>query len=125
MVSKPEERTGIAEPMYYMHTAFDLSSGVDMPAFRRRWDALIAHLQQIDLIDGCDPVLRRHSDTGLDTDSDRAHAFFVVMRFRDRAQAQKAWDHFVPQIEPANRLHRAVWRQVRDPIFTCWEDIPS
>ncbi|MEM1276585.1 MAG: hypothetical protein AAGH74_08665 [Pseudomonadota bacterium] len=84
----------------------------------------MAHLIAQDLAVSSSPIAGRRTDTGLDTDEERDHTFFVIMSFRDRAQSEAAWDEIEPRKQPTDKLHRAVFALVRDPIFTCWEDEP-
>lgn len=108
--------------MFHMHTSFDLIEGAEVAQFAEVWARFLQSLQERDLVHGAGPLARRRSDTPLDTDGERRQGFFVVMSFRDRAQADLAYARIAGRSAPADGLHRAVFALVRDPIFSCWED---
>ena len=108
--------------MFHMHTYFHLKDGVTLERFRDRWDAFLAHLISQDLVVRADPIAARRTDTGLDTDEERSHSYFVIMSFRDRAQSEAAWAVIEPRSQPTESFHRRVFALVDDPIFSCWED---
>ena len=45
------------------------------------------------------------------------------MSFLDRAQCDRSVAHMFEEPQPLKSMHEAVWLQVADPVFTCWEDI--
>lgn len=110
--------------MFHMHMAFDLRGGIKISQFRVRWDAFIDHLREEGLIASAGPIAERRSDTPRDTDEARAHRYFAVITFHDRAQSEAAWDWIEPRLQPTDEKHRSVYSLVSDPIFSCWEDLP-
>ena len=108
--------------MLHMLTCFDLAPGIELEAFRRALADYTAHMHSLDLVESSGPIGVRQSDTILDTDSERGHEHFVIMTFRDRAQADAAVDTILRHQEPTDSIHMAVYGKVRDPVFICWQD---
>ncbi|MEO0761848.1 MAG: hypothetical protein AAFZ09_08560 [Pseudomonadota bacterium] len=108
--------------MYAMHVLFDLKPGVGVDEVEAAFGAFTAHLQALDLVVETTPVARRDRHPVLDTDHARGHGWFASMRFRDRAQADRA----VARISEAHgdtlALHRAAFALVADPVFFCTQD---
>lgn len=109
--------------MFHMLTCFDLKPNVGIGDFRAAYSDLVAHLQSIDMMAGTGPVGRRQSDTPMDTDGERGHAFFVIMSFRDRAQVDATYAQFLLRQEPTQSIHHKVQTMMRNPVFICWQDI--
>lgn len=108
-----------------MLTCFHLPAGVDIDSFSVAWQSFVRHMQALALIEGSGPIGRRQRDTRLDTDNERDHEYFVLMHFRDRAQADAAWAHIVPRPHPTDALHQELIAKVQNPIFICWQDIET
>ncbi len=108
-------------PMFQMLSCFNLKPGVDLAAFETALCAFSDHMVAQGLIRGTGPVMRRQSDTQLDTDTDRGHSFFFLTDFRDKAQSDAAFAYLESGSEPGFSRHRAVMAQTIDPIFICWE----
>jgi hypothetical protein len=109
--------------MFHMLTCFNLKPGVDINSFRASLSGFVDYLHHQELVDAIGPVGCRQSDTRMDTDRERDHQYYVIMSFRDRAQADAAYAHLAPHEEPAEAAHKAVYQKVRDPIFICWQDM--
>jgi hypothetical protein len=45
------------------------------------------------------------------------------MTFRERAQCDRAIDHFSARQGSAESNHRTVYSKVKDEIFICWKDL--
>ena len=106
--------------MFHMLSCFNLKPEIRLEEFRQSVAKLDVHLRNIDLIHSIGPIGRRQKGTILDTDSDRQHEFFFVTSFRDRAQSDRAVRYMTDTEDP---LHIAVYSNVKDPIFICWEDL--
>lgn len=109
--------------MFHMLTCFDLKPGVGIGEFRAAYLDFVDHMRGIGLVEGTGPIGRRQSDTIMDSDGERAHEYFVIMSFRDRAQVDDAVARLLPHQEPAESSHRAVYDKVRNQIFICWQDL--
>ena len=106
--------------MFYMLSAFNLDASTDVEDFRKAVEALDAHLKDLGLIESTGPLGRRVTDTILDTDDERGQEYFFINTFKDRAQSDRAIAYVQETDDPR---HKAVYAQVSDPVFTCWEDI--
>ena len=109
--------------MFHMLPCFNLKPGITIEDF---WDVLASfseHMRTLDLLESTDPLGRRQSNTIMDTDSERDHQFFVTMSFRDRAQCDRSIDYIYTHQEPGDSIHKAVYADIVDPLFICWEDI--
>ena len=92
--------------MFHMLTCFDLKPDVEIGAFRAAYSDFVAYMRSIDLVERSGPIGRRQSDTKMDTDGERDHAYFVIMTFRSSlgASTPSPWSrlllnpkvHFVP-----------------------------
>ncbi len=107
--------------MFQMLTCFNLRTGVALASFESELRAFAAEMAEAGLVEGAGPVLRRRTDTALDTDDARDHAYFFLMDFRDKAQADAALAAIARGDEPGATRHRAVFSKTRDAIFICWE----
>ncbi len=106
-----------------MLSTFDLAPGATREAFATAWAALATDLVTADLVVAMSPLAERRAETPLDTDAARPHRFCTVMSFRDRAQSDAAYACIEERAQPTTRLHARVMAIVRDPVFTCWEDV--
>jgi len=109
--------------MFHMLSCFNLRPGETAEAFQRSYNAFFRDMQAQDLVLSTGPVGRRRADTPMDTDNERHHEYFVVMSFRDRPQVDAAYAHIQSQLQPQAARHHAVFGQVQDAIFICWEDL--
>lgn len=107
--------------MLQMLSCFNLRPGVELGPFQGHVTAFATHMREIDLVEAVGPVMRRVTDTPLDTDRVRDHAFFFTMDFRDRAQADASYAYLARREAPGWGLHQAVFGRVEDAIFICWE----
>ena len=110
--------------MFHMLSCFNLLPGDDIEGFRRVYAEFVEAMRAIDLVESSGPVGRRRADTPMDTDDERDHEFFVVMSFRDRAQADAAYARILAHSGPEDAAHAAVFPRVSDPVFICWQDLP-
>ena len=111
-------------PRFHMLSCFRLNPGEDIQGFRQAYVEFVEAMKAIDLIASSGPIGRRQNDTPMDTDEVRDHEFFAVMSFRDRAQADAAYDHIMRHSGPEDEAHEAVFPRVLDPVFICWQDLP-
>lgn len=109
--------------MFHMLTFFDLRPGLSIDEFRVSLDHFTAHLREIDLVQSMGPIGRRQRHEVMDTDAERDHEYYFTLSFRDRAQCDRSVEYVLRLEEPAESLHEAVYSGVRDPVFTCWEDL--
>ncbi len=109
--------------MFHMLTAFNLAPGVSEALFRDRYDAFVAHMVELGLAEGSDPVAVRRPGSPLDTDTDRPQHYFALMHFADQAQADRAYDWIKAQQAPSAGIHREVFSLARDLVFLAWEDL--
>jgi hypothetical protein len=106
--------------MFHMLSCFNLEPGTRLQGFVEDVRRLDAQLRGIGMIESMGPVGRRQRHEVLDTDTDRNQEFFFITSFRDRAQGDRAVAYMFEADDP---LHRAVYSQVRDAVFLCWEDL--
>lgn len=99
---------------------FSLKPGVSQAEFAEAWKAFADHLMQRDLAIGTSDIVRRHADSGFDTDGTRSCEFMALITFRDQAQADAAWRAIEEGRAPMGKLHGAVLSRVHDPVFTFW-----
>lgn len=109
--------------MFHMLSSFDLQADTTVDEFRQAIAEFGAHMEKAELIQSIGPIGRRQRDTIMDTDDERDHEYFFVTSFRDRAQCDKAAMYIFRHEEPAESIHKTMYSQVRNPVFTCWEDI--
>ena len=110
--------------MFRMLTCFDLKPGFSLDDFELALDEYTEHMRDLDLVIERGPIGERVSDTILDTDNERAHSYFMLMNFRDRAQSDKAVEYILEHKEPGDSIHRSVYARVDNLVFICWQDIP-
>ena len=61
----------------------------------------------------------------MDTDDERDHEYFFIMSFRDREQCDQAVELIKSFEEPDTSIHKAVYANISDAVFICWEDIEA
>lgn len=108
--------------MFHMLSCFDLDPDTRLDEFQAQVRKLDAHLRDLGLIDSIGHVGRRQRHEVLDTDTERNHEFFFITSFRDRVQGDRAVAYMYDADDP---LHRAVYSQVRNAVFVCWEDLEA
>ena len=109
--------------MFHMLTFFDLEPGISIEDFRESLVKFTTHLSEIDLVQSTDRIGRRQRHDVMDTDGERDHEYYFKISFRDRAQCDRAVEFVFRHEEPTESIHHSVYSGVREPIFTCWEDL--
>lgn len=109
--------------MYRMYASFDLAGDASIDNFTRLLQEFVAHLQSLDLVASHTGPGRRHRHPVMDTDGARQHEYFCLLNFTSRVQCDAAVAHVQAGHEPAASLHRRTWALVREPVFSCWEDV--
>lgn len=108
--------------MLHLHTSFDLSSDVQIDDYRAVLDEFSADMLAKGLILSTGPVMERCKHPIMDTDEERAHRYFFVMSFTDREQCDAAVRHIQAADPESDPIHRAIYRDIISPIFSCWTD---
>lgn len=108
--------------MLHMLTCFNLKPEFNLQDFEYSLDEFTGHMRDLDLVVDRGPIGERVRNTILDTDTERSHQYFMLMRFRDRAQADKAIDYIKSHDEPGDSIHLSVYNKADDMIFICWQD---
>ena len=111
--------------MFHMLSCFNLSTDEDIETFSENYHNFVDEMKRIDLVESTGPIGRRQNDTPMDTDEERNHEYFVVMTFRDRAQVDAAYAHIQQHFGSSDKAHDKVYTSVLDPVFICWQDLPS
>lgn len=109
--------------MFHMLSCFDLKAGERIEVFHAAYTAFVEEMKRIDLVETTGPIGRRQSDTPMDTDDERAHEYFVLMSFRDRAQVDAAYAHIMQHVGASDAAHDLVYSRVLNPVFICWQDL--
>ena len=110
--------------MFHMLSCFNLKPGEDVAVFRSAYADFVAYMKSIDLVEDSGPIGQRQSDTPMDTDGERDHAYFVIMSFSDRAQVDAAYAYIKKHVEPGESSHNKMYKRVENPVFICWQDLP-
>ena len=105
-----------------MHTSFDLAGDACISEFRHALDNFSSLMLSKDLLLKTGPVLERCKHPIMDTDVQRTHGYFFVMSFRDREQCDAAVQHIQSADPRSDPVHRAIYQNIVDPIFSCWVD---
>ena len=108
--------------MLHRHTSFDLRPAVDIDDYRKVLAQFAAAMQAKDLVVDTGPVMERCHHPVMDTDEDRGHKYFFVMTFTDRQQCDEAVRHIQSADPTSDPVHRAVYKDIIQPIFSCWVD---
>ena len=108
--------------MFHMLSCFKLREPAILETLQADLKIYADHLQERDLLLTLGPVGERQSDTILDTDDNRDHTHFMIMTFKDRAQSDRAVKYIFSGEDPADSLHRSVYKNIIDPVFICWQD---
>ena len=104
---------------------FDLADGVGIDEFEAALTAFNQHLVDEGLLQSVGPVAARVATTPMDTDEDRNQRWFFVSTFADLEQCEAAYALIASGKEPTASLHDAVRSNMRDGIFSCWQDQPA
>ncbi len=105
-----------------MHTSFDLSPDVKIDDYRTTLKQFSALMIANGLIVQTGPVMERCRHPIMDTDEQRSHQYFFVMSFTDRDQCDAAVQHIQAAQPDSDPVHRAVYIDIINPIFSCWVD---
>ena len=108
--------------MLHLHTSFDLSPDVSLVDYQAVLDRFTADMLARGLIVGTGPIMTRCHHPVMDTDEERGHQYFFVMSFTDREQCDAAVAHIKAGDPDSGPVHRAVYKDIICPIFTCWSD---
>ena len=106
----------------HLLSAFDLRPGVAEQSFTEAYATFVQELYDADLIIDAHPMGRRVSDTPMDTDNERAHQFFTILTFRNRAHMDAAYAHIEARMRAVTGEHAAMYARTANQIFTCWQD---
>jgi len=112
-------------PLFHMLSCFDLKPGEEIGVFQTAYTVFVDQMKRLGLVETTGPIGRRQRDTPMDTDDQRDQMYFVIMSFRDRAQSDAAYAHILQHIEPGDAVHNAVYTRVLNPVFICWQDLPT
>ncbi|MEO0328357.1 MAG: hypothetical protein AAF217_07125 [Pseudomonadota bacterium] len=107
-----------------MLSAFNLKTGTDFNDFKQDYAKFVSVVRDMELIVDAGPIGRRISDTPMDTAEAEHREYFHIMRFQDRAQLEKAYEHLLNNKETRNDkiTHIRINRAVVDPTFICWQE---
>ena len=106
--------------MLHMHTSFDLAQGIGIEEFGSSLDVFSEMMIAKGLVVETGPIAKRCKHPIMDTDEQRNHQYFFVMSFADRAQCDAAVEHIQSADSKSDPVHKAVYKNIVDPIFTCW-----
>ena len=125
LVGRQTRRQYLGITMFHMLSCFNLKPDETIEEFQSDYFTFVEEMKHMDLVESTGSVGRRQSDTPMDTDDERDHEYFVVMSFRDRDQVDAAYAHIMRHIGPGEASHTSVYGRVSNPVFICWEDLPS
>ncbi len=108
--------------MFHMLSCFNLNSKNSVAEFQASLEAFHEYLKANDLVCSVGPLGRRCSDTPMDTDDERALAYYFIMSFRDREHCDEAYE-FIDRNSASHASHVELIAKVKDAVFICWEDI--
>lgn len=108
--------------MLHMHTSFDLAQGTSIEEFGSSLDVFSEMMIAKGLVVETGPIAKRCKHPIMDTDDKRSHQYFFVMSFRDREQCDAAVSHIQEFAADSDPVHRAVYANIVDPLFSCWID---
>ncbi len=108
--------------MFHMHTSFDLSPDVNIDAYRTTLEQFTALMTESGLMAEAGPVMERCRHPIMDTDDSRSHQYFFVISFTDREQCDAAVRHIQAAHPDSGPVHRAIYQDIINPIFSCWVD---
>ena len=108
--------------MFHMHTTFFLAPDTSIDEFRTSLGAFSTLMQELGLLESTGPVAERCKHPIMDTDEERDHPYFFQMSFRDREQCDAAVRHIQAMEQESQAIHKAVYANILDPVFSCWMD---
>jgi len=108
--------------MFHMHTSFDLSPDVKIDDYRTVLNRFSSSMKENDLIVETGPVMERCLHPIMDTDEHRGHQYLFVIYFTDREQCDAAVRHIQAAQADSDPVHRAIYEDIINPIFSCWVD---
>ena len=108
--------------MFHMHTTFFLSAETSIDEFRTSLRVFSSFMQDLGLLQNTGPVAERCTHPIMDTDAERNHPYFFRMTLRDREQCDAAVKHIQAMRQESHAIHKAVYANVLDPVFSCWMD---
>jgi hypothetical protein len=108
--------------MFHMHTSFDLSPDINIDDYRASLKQFSALMKENGLIVETGPVMGRCHHPIMDTDEHRGHQYFFVISFTDREQCDAAVQHIQAANPDSDPVHRAIYSDIINPIFSCWVD---
>lgn len=106
--------------MLHMYSSFNLRAGANLDDYRAAVADFSALMKAKGLVLETGPIMTRCRHPIMDTDEDRDHEYFFVMKFRDREQCDAAVRHIQSANPEIDSLHRAIQEDIVDPVFTCW-----
>ena len=109
--------------MFHLHTSFDLSPEVNIDDYRATLNRFSTLMTEGGLIVETGPVMERCRHPIMDTDEDRGHQYFFVISFTDRKQCDAAVRNIQAAHPESDPIHRAIYRDIIHPIFSCWVDL--
>ena len=105
-----------------MHTSFDLAAGTNIDEFRTALNAFSKLMIAKGLVAETGPIAQRCKHPIMDTDEHRGHQYFFIMSFRDREHCDAAVRHIQEAATDSDPVHKAVYANIVEPIFSCWVD---
>lgn len=106
-----------------MLTCFNLEPPTTVDEFSSKLAEFSAHMQGLGLLESTGAVGRRQRHPVMDTDDERDHEYFFIMSFADREQCDRAVEKIQAAKQPGDAIHKAVYANIRDPVFICWADV--
>ena len=106
--------------MIHMLSVFNVEEGAE--DFARAYAAFVKEVKDAGIVAGAGPLGRRVADTPMDTNAAWGQSLVSRMSFEDRAQLDRAYAFIAEKSEPGASAHARMYAQVRDEVFTCWEE---
>lgn len=106
-----------------MLSCFNLKPGFSIDDFSISLQDFANHMKNLDLMVSVGSIGSRDSETPMDTDEERNHSYFFVTTFLDKGQCDRSYEYILGHTESGDAFHDAVYKQVEDPVFICYEDI--
>lgn len=108
--------------MLHLHTVFDLPPGIQIDDYKVVLDRFSRDMVDRGLLVSTGPVMERLQHPIMDTDGERDQRYFFVMSFTDREQCDAAVRHIKAADPVSDPAHRAIYKDIICPIFSCWVD---
>ena len=109
--------------MFHMLSSFNLKDDVSIEDFQVSLNELSSHLIKLDLLFSVSLLGQRVHHQVMDTDSERLQNYFFIMTFKDEAQCDQSVSYVYSEEPQGAEMHSSVWDKVRDPVFSCWNDV--